>query len=122
MDLFKFEIYNLARELGALAWEMYKELPNDLKYSNGQQLIRSSDSVAANIAEGFGRYYYMDQVRFYYFARGSLSETLHWFDLLRERNIISLKQYSAIENKITGLRVKLNNTITNCKIQSKNKT
>ncbi len=50
--------------------------PKEEKYDLADQLRRSSKSVPANIAEGVGRYYYMDNVRFCYNARGSLDETL----------------------------------------------
>jgi four helix bundle protein len=51
-------------------------LPIDEKWSLNQQLRRSSQSIPANIAEGHGRYYFQDNVRFCYIARGSLEETL----------------------------------------------
>jgi four helix bundle protein len=51
-------------------------LPREEKYDLADQLRRSSKSVPANIAEGSGRYYYMDNVRFCYNVRGSLDETL----------------------------------------------
>ncbi|MGZ9164195.1 MAG: four helix bundle protein, partial [Anaerolineales bacterium] len=51
-------------------------LPKEEKYGLADQLRRSSKSVPANIAEGSGRFYYMDNVRFCYNARGSLDETL----------------------------------------------
>lgn len=52
-------------------------LPREEKYGLIDQLRRSSKSVGANIAEGAGRFYYMDNVRFCYMARGSLDETLN---------------------------------------------
>ena len=62
------------------ALKIYKRvlplLPPEEKWSLNQQLRRSSLSVPANIAEGYGRFYYQDNVRFCYNARGSLEETL----------------------------------------------
>jgi four helix bundle protein len=46
------------------------------KWSLCQQIRRSATSVPANIAEGHRRYYYQDNVRFCYNARGLLEETL----------------------------------------------
>lgn len=62
------------------ALEVYDQvlclLPHHEKWNLGQQLRRSAVSIPANIAEGHGRYYYQDNVRFCYYARGSLDETL----------------------------------------------
>jgi len=51
-------------------------LPPEEKWNLNSQLRRSSLSITANIAEGYGRFYYQDNVRFCYLARGSLEETL----------------------------------------------
>ena len=51
-------------------------LPAREKYDLVSQIRRSSKSVMANIAEGYGRYHYLDSLRFYYIARGSLEETI----------------------------------------------
>ncbi len=50
-------------------------LPNDEKWDLTDQIRRSSKSVMANIAEGYGRFYYQETLRFCYIARGSLMET-----------------------------------------------
>ncbi len=55
--------------------EVVPLLPRDEKWDLADQTRRSSKSVGANIAEGYGRFYYKDRVRFCYNARGSLSET-----------------------------------------------
>ena len=77
----------------------------------GDQFIRSTDSVSANIAEGYGRFHYLDRRKFYYNARGSLLETENWLDLLRERDFINEEQRNSIKVMIMDLRVKLNNFI-----------
>jgi four helix bundle protein len=56
--------------------EVLPVLPPEEKYSLSQQIRRSSQSIPANIAEGHGRFYFQENVRFCYIARGSLEETL----------------------------------------------
>jgi four helix bundle protein len=62
------------------ALRVYREilplLPTEEKWGLNQQLRRAAQSIPANIAEGYGRYYYQDNIRFLYIARGSLEETL----------------------------------------------
>ena len=79
----------------------------------GDQFLRSVDSVGANIAEGYGRFHYLDKVRFYYNARASHFEAfVHWLELLSERERISPEEFETINKKATLLQVKLNNFIT----------
>ena len=68
-------------------------LPPEEKWDLGDQIRRSSKSVGANIAEGHGRFYYRDRVRFCYNARGSLSETENHLRVARELGYISEQTY-----------------------------
>ncbi|WP_367119197.1 four helix bundle protein [uncultured Mucilaginibacter sp.] len=47
-----------------LGWEYFS------KDTLGKQLVRSADSIGANIAEGFGRYHFKENKNFCYFSRG----------------------------------------------------
>jgi four helix bundle protein len=73
----KLDVWCKARDF---AVRVHKEtlhlLPSEEKYALSQQIRRSSQSIPANIAEGHGRFYFQDNVRFCYIARGSLEETL----------------------------------------------
>ena len=88
IPLEKLEIYILARELSKISWQIYSRLPWQMKKIIGDQFIESTDSVGANIAEGYGRFHYLDRIKFYYNARASLSESKHWYELLTERGLI----------------------------------
>ncbi len=55
--------------------EVVPLLAKEEKWDLADQIRRSSKSVGANIAEGYGRFYYKDRIRFCYNARGSLTET-----------------------------------------------
>ena len=58
MGLGSLDIYKLSLKLSNDIWMVYSNLSNDLKYNIGNQVIRSIDSIGANIAEGFGRFHY----------------------------------------------------------------
>jgi four helix bundle protein len=68
--------WQLARQLMIECHELANRLPAFERHDLVSQIRRSSKSVMANIAEGYGRYHYLDSLRFYYFARGSLTETI----------------------------------------------
>lgn len=102
------EVYKLARELSKLAWEIYKNFNWRDRKIVGDQFITAIDSIGANIAEGYGRFHYLDKIRFYYNARGSLLETLHWTELLYERELIDRNTYASLRKKIENLHMKLN--------------
>jgi four helix bundle protein len=59
------------------------------RWTTGVQLIRSADSVGANIAEAFGRASPRDQQRFLLFARGSAYETQHWIERAFARSLLA---------------------------------
>jgi four helix bundle protein len=73
------ECYQLALEVMVNAHQVASILPPAEKYDLVDQIRRSSKSSPANIAEGYGRYHYLDSLRFYAIARGSLNETLAHF-------------------------------------------
>lgn len=79
----------------------------------GDQFLRSVDSIGANIAEGYGRFHYLDKVRFYYNSRASHYEAFtHWLDLMLEREKISNAEFETISETALKLQIKLNNFIT----------
>lgn len=83
------------------AIKVYKQilplLPFEEKWNLNSQLRRSSLSISANIAEGYGRYYYQDNIRFCYIARGSLDETLSHLIFAYESGFISELLYKQFE-------------------------
>ena len=73
----KLDVWCQARDFAVrVNKEILPLLPPEEKWSLNQQFRRSSQSVPANIAEGHGRFYFQENVRFCYIARGSLEETL----------------------------------------------
>ena len=110
-------MYRLAREGSRELWKIYKGFDWQTKKVVGDQAITAIDSIGANIAEGFGRFHYLDKNKFYYNARGSLVETLHWVDVLGERGILPTEQAHRLRGALTDLAVKLNNYIASTRSQ-----
>lgn len=92
----ELEIWKKARLLKIEISATVKFFPADEKYKLADQLIRSSRSIGALIAEGHGRFSYPDQIHFCVQARGSLAETMnHLIDAKDETYIseIALADY-----------------------------
>lgn len=112
IELKDLEVYKLSRKISALAWEIFEKLSWDDKKTIGFQFMESADSIGANIAEGYGRYHYLDKIRFYYNSRGSsLENMVHWLELLFERKRISEKEFENLKSLSEQFYFKLNNFI-----------
>jgi len=70
------ECYQLGLKVLREAYRVTALLPPEEKYNLADQLRRAATSIVLNIAEGYGRYHYLDSLRFYYIARGSTMEVL----------------------------------------------
>ncbi|MCX6059794.1 MAG: four helix bundle protein [Chloroflexi bacterium] len=70
------ECYQLALEVMAKIHIFSKTLPPDEKIDLYSQIRRSAKGVTGNIGEAYGRYHFLDSLRFYSIARGELNETL----------------------------------------------
>jgi len=97
------------------AVKIYKQvlplLPPEEKWNLNQQLRRSSLSISANIAEGYGRFYYQDNVRFCFNARGSLEETLSHLIFCFETDFIPATLYQELEMEGEEIEKMLNGYI-----------
>jgi four helix bundle protein len=61
------------------------------------QIIRSSRSIGSNIAEGHGRFHYLDASRFLTNARGSAAETIDHLIVALDNNIIDQQAYESLK-------------------------
>ena len=112
MKLEDLQIYQLSMQLGDKVWEIVNNWDSFLKDTIGKQLVRSVDSVAANISEGFGRYHYKEYNHFNYYSRGSLYETKTWLTKAYNRNLITEEEHNIFQSEINNIGVKLNNYIS----------
>ncbi|MBU2578334.1 four helix bundle protein [Patescibacteria group bacterium] len=101
-------IYKESLEISRLAWGIYIKLSWQVRKIVGDQFIRAIDSVGANIAEGYGRFHYLDRIKFYYNSRGSLLESSHWVNLLLKRKLADEQSCLSLINLLDSLNKNLN--------------
>jgi four helix bundle protein len=112
-------VYNLSEELADMIWEIATRWDYFARDTVGKQVVRSADSVGANIAEGTGRYGIQDNKRFGYFARGSLNETKHWLRRAYKRNLLTNEEVEKLKPILDELSPKLNAYINSIKPRTK---
>lgn len=102
------EVYQLAEKLADDICEAVVEWDHFAKDTVGKQLVRSADSIGANIAEGAGRGTYQDNRRFVRIARGSLYETKHFLRRAFKRNLLTDDQIANLRPLVEELPPRLN--------------
>lgn len=102
------QIYQLAERLSDEVWAIVIAWEPFARNTIGSQLVRSTDSIGANIAEGSGRGSDADYKRFLKIARGSLYETRHWLRRAFKRQLLTEDQVSALTPILDELTPKLN--------------
>src|ERR1039458_9579709 len=66
------EVYRVAREFRKAMYAVTRKLPAHEKFELASQIRRAAVSLTNNIAEGHGRYHFLDQIKFQLQTRGSL--------------------------------------------------
>jgi len=101
METFEeLEAWKIARELRISISKIAKTFPQEEKFRLTDQIIRSSRSISSNIAEGYGRFHFQENIQFCRQARGSLSETLEHLICALDEGYIDEKIYNVHKNLI----------------------
>ena len=101
-------VYKLAEDLADGIWNIVLRWDRFARDTIGKQIVRSADSVGANIAEGTGRHDYQDNRRFVKIARGSLNETQHFLRRAFRRKLLTSADVKKIKPLVDNLAPQLN--------------
>ncbi|MGC4031288.1 MAG: four helix bundle protein [Tepidisphaeraceae bacterium] len=102
------DVYRLAERLADRVWAIVVKWNTLAKDTVGKQLIRSADSVGANIAEGAGRGSAADNRRHLRIARGSLIEVRFWLRRAYARKLLKQDDTDGLKTILDELAPKLN--------------
>ena len=116
-DFTELEVWKKSRLLGISIFKICDKFPKEEKYRLVDQLIRSSRSISANLAEGHGRYHFQENIQFCRIARGSTSETLNHLVCSKDCNLINDEEFLILKKQIIEIRKMLNGYINHLKKQ-----
>lgn len=89
IKLIDLEVYKVALEIGDRIWEIVDKWDFFNKDTLGKQFVRAADSMALNIAEGYGRFFFKENKNFNYYSRGSAFESTSCLRKAIKRSLIS---------------------------------
>jgi four helix bundle protein len=111
MKLEELKVYTMSMKIGEEVWNIVIKWNYFEQDTNGKQLVRAIDSVAANLSEGFGRYHYLETKHFGYYSRGSLYESKTWLKKANNRKMIPNEQFEDLTKTIEIIGKMLNKYI-----------
>lgn len=111
LPLEQLTAYKLADELSDYVWDIVDKWDYFAKKTIGDQLVRAADSIGANVAESYGRYFYHDSILFLYYSRGSCFESMFWIEKALKRKLIDSNQSSVINDYLQKLPKELNTLV-----------
>ncbi len=104
-------IYKLAEDLADSIWDIVLRWERFARDTVGKQMVRSTDSIGANTAEGTGRGSFQDNKRFARMARGSLNETQHFLRRAFRRKLLGTADVKKLKPLADNLAPQLNSYI-----------
>jgi len=105
------ECWKIGVEIRKLSMQLVRKLPPEEKYDLGSQLKRAARSITANIAEGYGRFHFQENIQFCRISRGSAYETIDHLLVATEESYITQKEMGAAKELINTFLKVLNGYI-----------
>lgn len=99
----EWKVYNDAQLLYMEVGKIVQKLPREHRYELGSQIMRSSLSIALNIAEGGGKSYVKELNRFLDIALGSAYETLAALDAMKRNGLIESAVFLKLGNDLEDI-------------------
>jgi len=92
------EAWKLVRKLRIAVYSVIKNLPTEERYDLASQLRRAAISCTANIAEGYGRFHFQENIQFCRISRGSMYEIQDHLITCIDNEYIDKEEYEIIQD------------------------
>ncbi|MBI4527084.1 MAG: four helix bundle protein [Deltaproteobacteria bacterium] len=100
------EVWKACRTLRRKIFEITRDFPAEEKYGLARQMRDAAISSTANIAEGYGRFHYQENIQFCRQSRGSLYEILDHLTTAVDQAYISQEHFDDLKTQVmTSVRL-----------------
>jgi len=114
-------VWQDAMQIATQIFNLTEKLPKKEDYGFTSQIRRSVLSISANIAEAFGRNHTADKINFYYYARGSVTETQSHCEYGKQVKYIDEYQANILDDRLSTLLKSINQIIVSLRKKSQPK-
>jgi four helix bundle protein len=94
------DVWKVCRDLRSQIAAIARTFPKEERYRLQDQLLRASRSVTANLAEGYGRFHYAENIQFARHARGSLYEVMDHLTVAQDDKLISDETFALVREAV----------------------
>lgn len=112
-------VYKIARKLSRRVGELISKLPIHEEFNLKNQMRRAKLSMTNNIAEGFGRFHYQENIQFCRQSRGSICELIDDFNECHENGYIDKSETEELKAEAYQLIKVLNGYIASIRRQKR---
>jgi four helix bundle protein len=93
------EVYKSARAFRSAMYSVARALPEFEKFGLASQIRRAAVSLTNNIAEGHGKWHYLDHIKFVLQSRGSLQELLDDLNVCEDEKYLPLVEVAELKEQ-----------------------
>ena len=107
-SVFDLEVFKLSYQLAMEIFNTTRSFPKEERYSLTDQVVRSSRSISANIAEGWGKCIYENEFkRHLIYGMGSLEETKVWLYFAKDCQYLNVETFDDLNKKYDELGARI---------------
>lgn len=115
----QLECWKVCTEVRRFITELVKKYPREEKFALADDMKRAARSTTHNIAEGFGRFHFQENIQFCRQSRGSLYELIDQLITSKDDRYITDEQYEKARSLISKALAILNGYINYLSRQKK---
>lgn len=106
--VFDLDVFSLSYQLSMEIFNVSRNFPKEERYSLTDQVVRSSRSISANIAEGWGKRIYENEFkRHLIYAMSSLEETKVWLHFAKDCMYLNSEAFDSLDKRFDELGAKI---------------